>query len=88
MVVDLSGNDDWHNAVTEYRVCKKLLDEAVADEKEAKAALIKLANNKSSKGYGLTLSKVDRVGAIVSQSRSLGVDSGLITQPSRLLRES
>jgi putative phage-type endonuclease len=64
LVVDLSGNDDWHNAVTEYRVCKKLLDEAVADEKEAKAALIKLANNKSSKGYGLTLSKVDRVGAI------------------------
>ena len=64
LVADLSGNDGWCSAATAYKQAKAALEVALSNEKAAKVNLIKVANNKSSKGYGLTLSKVDRVGAI------------------------
>ena len=50
------------DAVMVYLSAKRALEAATHIEKQAKKALIEAAGSKSSKGFGITLSKVERQG--------------------------
>ncbi|MGB1191897.1 MAG: YqaJ viral recombinase family protein [Pseudomonadales bacterium] len=63
-VVDMSESQEWQNAVNSYIKAKQELDTAKQIEDAAKKALIDISEQKSTKGCGLSLTKIDRKGAI------------------------
>jgi len=63
LVSPLEGKESEY-AVIAYLSAKRALEAAAYIEKQAKKALIETAGNKSAKGFGITLSKVERQGSI------------------------
>jgi len=55
---------EWAEACEAYQDLKHKIDRLKKEEADAKKKLIKLAQNKSAKGNGLTLTRVERVGAV------------------------
>ncbi|HIL20745.1 MAG TPA: hypothetical protein EYG22_03945 [Candidatus Thioglobus sp.] len=64
LVKDMTENVEWLDAVAAFKIARQMAVATAAREADCRSELIRLANNKSAKGGGLTLTKVDRVGSI------------------------